>query len=72
LFPFVDLFAQMALKKRRVPAAHRVIGTSLARRLGEDDCQFFIGWKVNATVHNIASPGIFQDWQWCFVAKPAA
>jgi hypothetical protein len=40
--------------------------------LGEDGCQLVIGWKVNAAVHNIASPEAFRGWRIDSLAKPAA
>jgi hypothetical protein len=66
LFPSV---CPNGVGKRRVPAAHRAIGhLPRARKLGEEGGQFVIGWKVNATVHNTASPETLQDWQCCFVS----
>jgi len=54
----------------RQPIVHRRLPR--ARRLGEDGCQFVIGSKINATVHNTASPETFRDWRIDSSAKPAA
>jgi len=47
----------------RSAVAHHGIGISRERRSpGEGGCQWDIGWKINATVHNTATPETFRDW----------